>query len=86
MIKIQVNNEMFAYDMYHISKAFCPGVEIEQRVDKECDRAVTIMMADCPSEQTHTTVCEKHFTIHENELSGIKDRKLKKRYVNLKIY
>ena len=30
MIHIQVNSEMFAYDMYHIIKAFYPGVEMEQ--------------------------------------------------------
>lgn len=79
MIKIQVNDEMFAYDMYHISKAFCPGVEIEQKVDKESSQAVSIRMIDCDGKTIQ-------FAISEDELSGVEDRKLRKRYVNLKIY
>ena len=74
MIKIQVNNEMFAYDMYHISKAFCPGVEIEQKVDKASEHVVKM------------DIDEKKLTIHEGELSEIEDTKLRKRYVNLKVY
>ena len=35
MIRIQVNSVMFAYDMYHITKAFCPGAEIIQSVDED---------------------------------------------------
>ena len=34
MICIQVNSVMFAYDMYHITKAFCPGEEIVQSVKR----------------------------------------------------
>ncbi len=79
MIKIQVNDEMFAYDMYHISKAFCPGVEIEQKVDKESSQAVSIRMIDCDGKPIQ-------FVINEEELSGVEDRKLRKRYVNLKVY
>ncbi len=79
MIKIQVNNEMFAYDMYHISKAFCPGVKIEQKVDKECPQVVSVMMTECGGKQVQ-------FTINEEEIKRIEDRKLKKRYVNLKVY
>ena len=40
MIQIQVNSEMFAYDMYHITKAFFPGEVIEQSVDASCDKIV----------------------------------------------
>ena len=79
MIKIQVNDEMFAYDMYHISKAFCPGVEIEQKVDKESSQAVLIRMIDCDGKPIQ-------FVINEEELSGVEERKLRKRYVNLKVY
>ena len=79
MIKIQVNNEMFVYDMYHISKAFCPGAQIEQKVDKESSQAVLIWLTDCNGKQSH-------LTINEEEIDKIEDRKLKKRYVNLKVY
>ena len=74
MIKIQVNNEMFAYDMYHISKAFYPGVEIEQKVDKTSEYAVEI------------NIDETGMNIHGQELLQMEDRKMKKRYVNQKIY
>ncbi len=75
MIKIQVNSEMFAYDMYHISKAFYPGVEIEQKVDQTSEEAVMIHI----NEKTSMNICGQ-------ELSQIEDRKLKKRYVNHKVY
>ena len=79
MIKIQVNNEMFAYDMYHISKAFLPGTEIEQKLDLECMQAVCITMSDGRG-------AKKQFIIEEEELNTLEDRKQKKRYVNLKVY
>ena len=74
MIRIQVNSVMFAYDMFHISKAFYPGTEIVQSVDESCENAVEI------------TLDESILKISNEELSEIKDRKLKKRYVNLKVY
>ncbi len=95
MIKIQVNDEMFAYDMYHISKAFCPGVEIEQKVDRESMQAVLITITDddkfiqssaCGNEYDTLAFTHRTLQINENELSDIKDRKLRKRYVNLKVY
>ena len=74
MIRIQVNSVMFAYDMFHISKAFYPGTEIMQSVDESCENAVEI------------TLDESILKLSNEELSEIKDRKLKKRYVNLKVY
>ena len=74
MIRIQVNNVMFAYDMFHITKAFCPGTEINQAVDESSGNAVKI------------TLDESILKISNEELSAIEDRKLKKRYVNLKVY
>ena len=74
MIRIQVNSVMFAYDMFHITKAFCPGTEIIQSVDESCENAVEI------------TLEESILKISNEELSEIEDRKLKKRYVNLKVY
>ncbi len=74
MIRIQVNSVMFAYDMFHITKAFYPGTEIMQSVDESCENAVEI------------TLDESILKISNEELSEIEDRKLKKRYVNLKVY
>ena len=88
MIKIQVNDEMFAYDMYHISKAFCPGIEIEQKVDKESLQVVTIMITEYEGNPIqHGAKAEgRILQIAADELSEIEDRKLRKRYVNLKVY
>ena len=88
MIKIQVNDEMFAYDMYHISKAFCPGIEIEQKVDKESLQVVTIMITEYEGNPIqHGANAEgRILQIAADELSEIEDRKLRKRYVNLKVY
>ncbi len=74
MIQIQVNSEMYAYDMYHIVKAFCPGKEIRQSVDASLEDTVVI------------TIEDSHLHISNHELWGLEDRKLKKRYVNLKVY
>ena len=74
MIRIQVNSAMFAYDMYHITKAFCPGTEIAQSVDEDCENTVEIALE------------ESILKISNKEASEIEDRKLKKRYVNLRIY
>ena len=95
MIKIQVNDEMFAYDMYHITKAFCPGVAIEQKVDRESTQAVTIIMKEnnkfiqsstCVNEYDTQAFTQRTLQINAAELSGALDRKLRKRYVNLKVY
>lgn len=95
MIKIQVNDEMFAYDMYHITKAFCPGVAIEQKVDKKSPQAVTIIMTEddkfiqsstCVNEYDTQAFTQRTLQINAAELSGALDRKLRKRYVNLKVY
>ena len=77
MIRICVNDEMFAYDMYHITKAFCPEETIEQQVDIESTKAVRIEL-----ETDESVVLE----VEHEEIQGILDRKLKKRYVNLTLY
>ena len=96
MIKIQVNDEMFAYDMYHISKAFCPGVEIEQKVDKESPQVVSIMITEYDGnpiqhgakEEGNKTIeiKDRILQINADELVSVEERKLRKRYVNLKVY
>ena len=85
MIKIQVNDEMFAYDMYHISKAFCPGVEIEQKVDRESTQAVLIIITE-DDDLDATENKDRVLQICADELFDVEDRKLRKRYVNLKVY
>ncbi len=74
MIRIRVNSEMFAYDMFHITKAFCPGEEIQQTVNLDCENVIQI------------TWEEADLKILETEIVDLEDRKLKKRYVNLKVY
>ena len=76
MIRIQVNNEMFAYDMYHIVKAFYPGIIIEQSVNNTCADAVRIQLNH--EQQT--------FSIANEEIQKIEDRKQKKNAVNLRLY
>ena len=66
MIRIQVNNEMFAYDMYHIIKAFCPGKTIEQTVHESSEYTV------------HIKLEEQTLHIHNDELLKFLDRKSKK--------
>ena len=77
MIRICVNDEMFAYDMYHITKAFCPEETIEQQVDVESPKAVRIEL-----ETGESAVLE----VEHEEIQGILDRKMKKRYANLTLY
>ena len=77
MIRIIVNSEMYAYDMYHILKAFCPNEVYEQLVDEASEKAVRITIQD---------EMEKVFEVKQEEVEGIQERQLKKRYVNLKLY
>jgi len=74
MIRIQVNNVMFAYDMFHIVKAFYPGHEIKQVVDVFSEHV------------TEIKIDKNVLVVSDEEVSQIEDRKLKKRYVNLKVY
>ena len=74
MIRIQVNHEMFAYDMYHILKAFFPGEKILQSMDTASEQCVNIEIEN------------QSFVIRNEELQDVTDRKLKKRYVNLTVY
>ena len=77
MIKIVVNHEMFAYDMYHITKAFLPDEKIEQQVESDAQMVVCMEV---------TGDLNGTFEIEKNEIAEIEDRKLKKRYVNLRLY
>ncbi len=77
MIQITVTDSMFAYDMFHISKAFCPGEIIEQTSNLSCPFLVEIVWKGESDE------CIR---ILSEEISHIPDRKEKKQYVNLKVY
>ena len=77
MIQIIVNSEMFSYDMYHISKAFYPNESYEQVFDETSEYAVCIK---------GNPDAQEEFLVHQSELENIEERKLKKRYVNLKLY
>ena len=79
MIKITVNHEMFAYDIYHITKAFFPGEEIEQQLEETSLNAIHILLQN----EEKGAQC---IVVKEDEVSVIIDRKLKKRHVNQKIY
>ena len=74
MIQIRVNSEMFAYDMYHIMKAFFPGEQIKQTVDISSVNAVEIVIGD------------ETFAIAAEDIAPLAERKEKKRYVNQNIY
>ncbi len=77
MIQIIVNSEMFSYDMYHITKAFYPNESYEQIFDEISEYAVHI--------KGNPDTCVE-FLVHQSELENFEERKLKKRYVNLKLY
>ena len=77
MIRITVADSMFAYDMFHISKAFCPGETIEQKSNLSCPFLVEIVWIQGD---------KKCLQIRPEEVAHIIDRKEKKQYVNLKVY
>lgn len=80
MIRIRVQNEVYAYDMYHITKAFWPDEAYEQCVDGELPQLIRISVDDFLEDSVDV------FEIDTNEVENIEERKLKKRYVNLKLY
>ncbi len=77
MIRIIVQNEAYAYDMYHITKAFFPAEVYEQVVDETGKDTICIEAKG---------ILQDTFVVHPGEVADIEERKLKKRYVNLKLY
>ena len=77
MVKITVNQELFSYDMYHITKAFYPNETYEQIFDETSAYAVRI---------EGNPDANRDFLVHQSEIEHIEERKSKKRYVNLKLY
>ena len=80
MIRIVVQNEVYAYDMYHITKAFYPNEVYEQYVDESFPQLIKISVEESSRD------FEGSFKIEKNEVANIEERKLRKRYVNLKLY
>ena len=80
MIQITVQNEVYAYDMYHITKAFYPNEVFEQYVDENFPQLIEISIKELDEG------CKEVFKIEKNEVARIEERKLRKRYVNLKLY
>ena len=74
MIRIQVNDNVHTYDVYHIVKAFYPGQKIEQAAKQGDAQVVTIQ------------IDQEQMIIGEEELHSIAERKARKRYVNQTIY
>ena len=77
MIQIIVQNEVYAYDMYHITKAFWPAESYEQIVDESMEDIIYIEAK---------AYSEVAFVVRTDELANIEERKQRKRYVNLKLY
>ncbi|MBQ8559198.1 MAG: coproporphyrinogen dehydrogenase HemZ [Tyzzerella sp.] len=77
MIRITVQNEVYVYDMYHITKAFWPAEVYEQIVDETSEDTICIEAKGYARDV---------FIVHPEEVANIEERKLKKRYVNLKLY
>ena len=80
MIRIVVQNEVYAYDMYHITKAFYPNEVYEQYVDESFPQLIKISVEESSRD------FKGSFKIEKNEVENIEERKLRKRYVNLKLY
>ena len=80
MIRIVVQNEVYAYDMYHITKAFYPNEVYEQYVDESFPQLIKISVEESSRD------FKGSFKIEKNEVANIEERKLRKRYVNLKLY
>lgn len=78
MIQIIVNNELYSYDMYHILKAFCPDETFEQSFKEDAEYSIQIDIKKGNNIET--------FKVLPEEVDGIFERQLKKRYVNLKLY
>ena len=73
MIRIVVQNEVYAYDMYHITKAFYPNEVYEQYVDESFPQLIKISVEESSRD------FKGSFKIEKNEVANIEERKLRKR-------
>ena len=78
MIDIYLREEFYAYDTFHITKAFFPEEEIKQHIGEEREKLLVIEKEGAPL-----------FELDEAELESLSDsvlKKQKKSFVNKKIY
>ena len=78
MIDIYLREEFYAYDTFHITKAFFPEEEIKQHIGEEREKLLVIEKEGAPLVE-----------LDEAELESLSDRVLKKQkksFVNKKIY
>ena len=71
MIKITVQNEVYAYDMYHITKAFWPSEVYEQSVDENLPQLIRICVEKSCEGIVDVFEIEKN-EVTKSEISGVK--------------
>ena len=75
MVNINLKEEFYAYDAFHITKAFLPNEEIHQKIDSELEMLLVI-------EYNGKNIVE----IKTGELERFAEKKEKKAFVNETIY
>ncbi|HBA62937.1 MAG TPA: coproporphyrinogen dehydrogenase HemZ, partial [Lachnospiraceae bacterium] len=75
MLQLNFKNEIYPYDVYHMTKAFLPGEEMEQKI---CPDMLPVVEVSRDGVEL--------FRIDEAEIEKYLDRKEKKHYVNQKLY
>ena len=88
MIEIICNNELYTYNVYHITKAFFPAEEVHQQLDRESEEVVCVVLPDgqkaCLFEQEMKMLCEKNKELKNDDAS--EDRKQYKYAVDCWLY
>ena len=75
MIFLSCKEDLYAYNAYHLVKAFFPEEEVHQTVDQGLGETLRMKFPD-----------GQILTVEECELSGIEDRKQRKYMVDVKLY
>ena len=75
MIFLSCKEDLYAYNAYHLVKAFFPEEEVHQTVDQGLGETLHMKFPD-----------GQILTVEECELSGIEDRKQRKYMVDVKLY
>lgn len=75
MIQLKIKDKSYTYDVYHITKAFVPGEQIEQIVCPDFAHMVMVNMGN-----------ERVLYIEEAEVASFSEKKERKSYVNKKVY
>ncbi|SHJ34368.1 coproporphyrinogen dehydrogenase HemZ [Hespellia stercorisuis] len=75
MIRIECRDALYAYDIYHITKAFFPNEEIEQQVDEKQEQEVSVTLENGSC-----------FSIAPDGVAGFSEKKERKHWVNKQLY